>query len=501
MGNCVPPYKNGVGTLSWCDCSCSDSGGGCFKPECYDTLNFNYNCGSENPCPERVIVIEVCNTNAIRDDNIEVILNGNSIGILDFTLNDYTGYFLIGDDSETILDKNESSISFCKITSSYFNKNLIKSGANEIKTKLIKSNGSGNAGSFNIRSYLKYNGKLICGCDIQKVSYGNPPQTLPFQYNSCCNNQSNQNPPCCGPKKIKLNINPNSCQSIEGDIYLGGTGAPVSTLIGGTTKAICLWKSSTLSFPVGDGTNGKINISLSFYDDKAWLTYIAGPMIGFGDNVYATINYAKSFMGFLVENTLTIGPENITSSSPFGIDQSPCIDYYNTTFTFDASSSNMTNIFKNKNIFLSFNYDDFNDINNKTLSITSTQSNCSVTFKIATTCCCLEYLSDGVIRAVGNGSVYVNSVEPESCCSSLRILINNQAVYSNGQYNTKIVEDGDYIIVSVLNDCDCKSTSTEPEGYNPPDCPANLWKKPYKVFKNTKSGKYKILFNNNFFNK
>lgn len=49
MGECKPPYKYGA-KAKWCDCECTSStGGGCFRPECYENIKVDYTC-SFLPC-------------------------------------------------------------------------------------------------------------------------------------------------------------------------------------------------------------------------------------------------------------------------------------------------------------------------------------------------------------------------------------------------------------------------------------------------------------------
>jgi hypothetical protein len=106
-----------------------------------------------------------------------------------------TGYFLISD-SSAVLDKSESSIPQCSITTSRFSADSIKGGTNILNIKIVKVNDRGNAGAFNIRSYLKRNGKLVCGCNVGSVSYG-VEGDYTFTYDSCCG--SNEVPPCPTP--------------------------------------------------------------------------------------------------------------------------------------------------------------------------------------------------------------------------------------------------------------------------------------------------------------
>jgi len=188
---CNPPYKRGI-TGQWDKCRFP----GVLRQDCYDYINFDYECSSKPFCPDRVIVLEICNTNAVTDDNVRITLNGTVIANeLDFSAMATTGYFLISD-SSAVLDKSESSIPQCSITTSRFNADSIKGGANTLNIKIVKVNGFGNAGAFNIRSYLKRDGKLVCGCNIGTVNYGIEGD-YSFIYDNCCG--SSAAPPCPTP--------------------------------------------------------------------------------------------------------------------------------------------------------------------------------------------------------------------------------------------------------------------------------------------------------------
>ena len=142
--------------------------------------------------PDRVVVIEVCDTNAAKDDNIRVTLNDTVIAdVLDFSKDERNGYFLISDPDAT-LEASESSIPSCHGTSpglpisvKRFSPDSIKGGDNTINVTIVQQNNNGNAGEFNIRSYLKRDGKLICGVTIGTVPYG-AEGDYTFTYDNCC---------------------------------------------------------------------------------------------------------------------------------------------------------------------------------------------------------------------------------------------------------------------------------------------------------------------------
>ena len=200
---CNPPYARGL-TGQWDKCRFP----GVLRQDCYDYINFDYDCSGKPYCPDRVVVIEVCDTNAARDDNIKVTLNGTVIAdVLDFSKDERNGYFLISDPDAT-LEASESSISQCHGTSpglpisvKRFGSGAIKGGTNTINVKIVQQNFNGNAGAFNVRSYVKRDGKLVCGCTIGTVPYG-AEGDYTFTYDNCCG--SSDAPPCSTPSPTTI---------------------------------------------------------------------------------------------------------------------------------------------------------------------------------------------------------------------------------------------------------------------------------------------------------
>lgn len=139
-------------------------------------------------------------------------------------------------------------------------------------------------------------------------------------------------------------------------------------------------------------------------------------------------------------------------------------------------------------------------------------ADCRVEFQIGTTGCCIEYLEDELLRAVGDGSIFVYKItqSPAKCCKKFVVKVNNGKIYDAGQFYSKKVKDGDIIIVKAESDCGCKIIPVpagsyslgpapvkykQPIGYHPAECPSAA----LKAVKNTITEKIKIFLNKNFF--
>jgi hypothetical protein len=198
---CNPPYARGL-TGQWDKCRFP----GVLRQDCYEYINFDYDC-SILECPNRTIVIQICNSNSIPDDDFKVYLNGTYLGdITSLGTNSCTGAFFIADSSAT-LDPKDSDLlcdsgGKCSVSSSAiirFSKNLLIRGKNIVAMENIKDNGRGNGGTWQVRNYLNTNGKLTCPCNVANFSFsGGEGANFPdpfdpkgasapnFQFNECC---------------------------------------------------------------------------------------------------------------------------------------------------------------------------------------------------------------------------------------------------------------------------------------------------------------------------
>ena len=116
-------------------------------------------------CPDKVFVLQVCNSNSLIDDNFDVFLNGTLIGALDLNQNAQVGSVFIGS-----TDTRQNTI-FIDNT---------------------QNNGNCNRGTFEIRNYeIDPNNpnELSNPCVIDDQEYiggSGVDFTLTFDYTECC---------------------------------------------------------------------------------------------------------------------------------------------------------------------------------------------------------------------------------------------------------------------------------------------------------------------------
>lgn len=141
-------------------------------------------------CPSNRIVIQVCNSNASKDDNFNVYLNGTYIGFLDLSLDAQVGSIFIGD-SDTNINVTEPDFT-CPLSGMvtyWFNSNLILGGTNTLYLQNAQQNFNGNFGTIEIRNYVLDGNDLIQPCGIANLNFSGSDGanfTFNFEYDQCC---------------------------------------------------------------------------------------------------------------------------------------------------------------------------------------------------------------------------------------------------------------------------------------------------------------------------
>jgi hypothetical protein len=144
-------------------------------------------------CPDKTFVLQVCNSNAARDDNFDVFLNGTYIGALDLNQNAQIGSVFIGDtDTNVQVGVPDFTCPLSGMVIYHFDPSILLGGTNTIFLQNTQGNGNGNFGTFEIRNYEtdpNDSNSLINPCAIADVNF-NPPngqdQTITFEYTECC---------------------------------------------------------------------------------------------------------------------------------------------------------------------------------------------------------------------------------------------------------------------------------------------------------------------------
>jgi hypothetical protein len=142
-------------------------------------------------CPDRRIVIQVCNSNSAIDDNFNVYLNGTYIGFLNLNSNAQVGSIFIGDTgaSVTVTEADFTCPLSNMVTYKFDSETVILGGNNVLFMQNVQNNGNGNVGTVEIRNYLLVGNDLEQPCGVANLNYSGPSGsnfTFNFNYNECC---------------------------------------------------------------------------------------------------------------------------------------------------------------------------------------------------------------------------------------------------------------------------------------------------------------------------
>lgn len=144
-------------------------------------------------CPDRRLVIQICNSNAAKDDNFDIYLNGldpsNKIGSVDLSTDAQVGsVFVASLTSLTLLDPDFT----CPIEGmdiQEFDPALVIGGINTIYMVNTQNNGNSNYGSVGVRNYELTGSDLANPCVVANLLYSGASGSnfeLNFDYTACC---------------------------------------------------------------------------------------------------------------------------------------------------------------------------------------------------------------------------------------------------------------------------------------------------------------------------
>ncbi len=141
-------------------------------------------------CPDRVLAFQVCNSNAEKDDNFDVYLNGVKIGKLDLNTDDKVGsVFLATNDRSITIERADFICPIRNMSVYYFDPKIVKFGKNKLLLKNTQNNGNGNRGDIEIRNYLLTGNKLTNPCKITNLPFAPAAGanfSVDFKYTKCC---------------------------------------------------------------------------------------------------------------------------------------------------------------------------------------------------------------------------------------------------------------------------------------------------------------------------
>lgn len=139
-------------------------------------------------CLDRIAVIQICNSNAITDDNFNIYLNNTYIGFLDLNADDYIGSIFLG-----TLDPNinivESDL-ICPLSGMAvyrFDDALLNIGQNILEMRNVQENFKGNVGSVGVRTYELNGNDLVNPQAIVDLPYaGSGGESFTFDFEFTC---------------------------------------------------------------------------------------------------------------------------------------------------------------------------------------------------------------------------------------------------------------------------------------------------------------------------
>lgn len=140
-------------------------------------------------CPDRVIVFQICNENALRDDNFDIYLNGTFLGPVDLSTDAQVGSVFIGNlDPSLNIVSADFSCPIIGMAVYRFDPSILQL-SNTINMINTQANGNNNAGTVGVRNYLLSGTDLSSPCVIADLTYGPPDGAdaiLTFDYTECC---------------------------------------------------------------------------------------------------------------------------------------------------------------------------------------------------------------------------------------------------------------------------------------------------------------------------
>jgi len=140
-------------------------------------------------CPDQRVVIQICNDNALIDDNFDIYLNGIYIGAVDLNADAEIGSLFIADLDPSIAVTSSDFVCPLVDMVTYHFDPLILSTSNTLEMRNTQTNYNGNLGSIGIRNYTLSGTDLTDPCVIADLTYDGPSGenfTFNFDYTECC---------------------------------------------------------------------------------------------------------------------------------------------------------------------------------------------------------------------------------------------------------------------------------------------------------------------------
>jgi hypothetical protein len=107
-------------------------------------------------CPGKIVVFQICNSNADPDDNYSVVLNGVTLGDVILDQNDYVGGIFYGSQNTEIYLSDTNKDFACPIplmVRNFFDDSILIVGNNTLELKFVKVGDGFTFGTIGLRTY------------------------------------------------------------------------------------------------------------------------------------------------------------------------------------------------------------------------------------------------------------------------------------------------------------------------------------------------------------
>lgn len=141
-------------------------------------------------CPGKIVVFQICNENSAIDDNFNIYLNSNLLGLLDLNENAQIGAVFIGS-TDPLLTITEPDFS-CPMEGMdiyRFDDSIIEIGINTLEMINVETHDNGNLGTVGVRLYDLVGNNLVNPITIADLEYGGDTgESFTFEFEFTCDN-------------------------------------------------------------------------------------------------------------------------------------------------------------------------------------------------------------------------------------------------------------------------------------------------------------------------
>lgn len=156
---------------------------------CTNFIDIPVNTPPIPSCPDKRVVIQICNENSFPDDNFDIYLNNTYIGAVDLNYSAQIGSIFIADlDPSITVTSSDFACPLPGMVVYHFDPAIL-STSNILEMRNTQNNGFSNLGTIGIRNYDLTGTDLTTPCFITDLNYSGVSGenfTFNFNYTSCC---------------------------------------------------------------------------------------------------------------------------------------------------------------------------------------------------------------------------------------------------------------------------------------------------------------------------